>query len=74
MALLRKVRGPRAHAQLIGGEVSLLSPDDHAATLQIMRSYGREPMSMSHGERADEACGAGRRASTRLTPLAQNYP
>ncbi len=50
MALLRRVRGPRAHAQLIGGEVSLLSPDDHAATLQIMREHGREPMSMSHGD------------------------
>ncbi len=28
MALLRERRGPRAHAQLIGGEVSLLPPDD----------------------------------------------
>lgn len=50
MALLRRVRGPRAHAQLIGGEVSLLDPDDHAAALQIMRRYGREPMSMTHGD------------------------
>ncbi|MGB3185146.1 MAG: hypothetical protein WBG36_04570 [Ornithinimicrobium sp.] len=50
MRLLRSIRGPRAHAQLIGGEVSLLSPDDHAATLQIMREHGREPMSMSHGD------------------------
>ncbi|MDQ4093413.1 MAG: radical SAM domain-containing protein [Actinomycetota bacterium] len=50
MALLRRVRGPRAHAQLIGGEVTLLSPDDHAATLLTMRRYGREPMSMSHGD------------------------
>jgi len=50
MALLRRVRGPRAHAQLIGGEVTLLDPDDHAAALQIMRSHGREPMSMSHGD------------------------
>ncbi|MEO7261735.1 MAG: radical SAM domain-containing protein, partial [Jatrophihabitantaceae bacterium] len=50
MGLLRRVRGPRAHAQLIGGEVSLLPPDDHAATLQIMREHGREPMSMSHGD------------------------
>ncbi|MEP6797749.1 MAG: hypothetical protein ABI890_06360 [Lapillicoccus sp.] len=50
LALLRDVRGPRAHAQLIGGEVSLLTPDDHAATLQIMRAHGREPMSMSHGD------------------------
>src|SRR5690349_12815762 len=43
MALLRRVRGPRAHAQLIGGEVTLLDPDDHAAALQIMRAHGREP-------------------------------
>ncbi|MCA1695173.1 MAG: radical SAM protein [Actinobacteria bacterium] len=50
MALLRRLRGPRAHAQLIGGEVTLLSPDDHAATLLTMRRYGREPMSMSHGD------------------------
>jgi hypothetical protein len=50
MALLRRARGPRAHAQLIGGEVTLLSPDDHAAALQIMRAHGREPMSMSHGD------------------------
>ncbi|MGH3160087.1 MAG: hypothetical protein ACRDNF_26425 [Streptosporangiaceae bacterium] len=50
LGLLRSVRGPRAHAQLIGGEVSLLSPDDHAAALQIMRSHGREPMSFTHGD------------------------
>lgn len=50
MALLRRVRGPRAHAQLIGGEVTLLDPDDHAAALRIMRGYGREPMSMTHGD------------------------
>ena len=50
MALLREHRGPRAHAQLIGGEVSLLDPDDHAATLATMRAHGREPMSMSHGD------------------------
>ena len=48
--LLRARRGPRAHAQLIGGEVSLLPPDDHAATLLAMRAHGREPMSMSHGD------------------------
>ena len=36
LALLHRIRGPRAHAQLIGGEVSLLPPEDHAATLQIM--------------------------------------
>lgn len=50
MSLLRRLRGPRAHAQLIGGEVTLLPPDDHAATLLTMRRYGREPMSMSHGD------------------------
>ncbi len=50
MRLLRRLRGPRAHAQLIGGEVSLLPPDDHAAALLAMREQGREPMSMSHGD------------------------
>ncbi len=47
---LAERRGPRAHAQLIGGEVSLLEPDDHAATLLAMRAAGREPMSMTHGD------------------------
>ncbi|MBO8202258.1 radical SAM domain-containing protein [Streptomyces smyrnaeus] len=50
MALLRERRGPVAHAQLIGGEVSLLEPDDHAAALRIMREHGREPMSFTHGD------------------------
>ncbi|MFA7324570.1 MAG: hypothetical protein WC005_09445, partial [Candidatus Nanopelagicales bacterium] len=50
MAYLRARRGPRGHAQLIGGEVSLLSADDHAAVLQVMRAHGREPMSMTHGD------------------------
>ena len=50
MGLLRELRGPRAHAQLIGGEVTLLSPDDHAAALLAMRDAGREPMSMTHGD------------------------
>jgi hypothetical protein len=50
MEHLRVERGPRAHAQLIGGEVSLLSPDDHAAALLVMRECGREPMSMTHGD------------------------
>ncbi|RZT83849.1 hypothetical protein EV383_0668 [Pseudonocardia sediminis] len=54
MALLRRLRGPRAHAQLIGGEVTLLAPDDHAAALAIMREHGREPMSMSHGDLDDD--------------------
>lgn len=50
MALTRERRGPRAHAQLIGGEVSLLPPEAHAEALQTMRDYGREPMSMTHGD------------------------
>lgn len=50
MAVLARRRGPRAHAQLIGGEVTLLPPEDHAACLRIMREHGREPMSMSHGD------------------------
>jgi hypothetical protein len=50
LGLLRRARGPRAHAQLIGGEVSLLDPDDHAAALQVMREHGREPMSFTHGD------------------------
>ncbi len=50
MALLRERRGPRAHAQLIGGEVTLLDHDDHAAALQVMRDHGREPMSFTHGD------------------------
>lgn len=50
MDLLRERRGPRAHAQLIGGEVSLLAPADHAQALRVMREHGREPMSMSHGD------------------------
>ena len=54
MGLLRTLRGPRAHAQLIGGEVSLLDPDDHAETLQVMRDAGREPMSFTHGDVDDD--------------------
>ncbi|MGI8522431.1 MAG: hypothetical protein ACR2K3_03840 [Nocardioides sp.] len=50
MRLLEQARGPRAHTQLIGGEVSLLDPEDHAAALAAMRRHGREPMSMSHGD------------------------
>lgn len=50
MAYLRRRRGPRQHAQLIGGEVSLLDPDDHAAALEIMRAHGRFPMSFTHGD------------------------
>lgn len=50
MAYLASVRGPRAHAQLIGGEVTLLDPEHHAAAIAIMRRYGREPMSFTHGD------------------------
>jgi len=50
MAHLASVRGPHAHAQLIGGEVTLLDPDDHAEALAIMRRHGREPMSFTHGD------------------------
>ena len=50
MAFLERTRAPHAHAQLIGGEVSLLSAEDHAAAIEIMRRHGREPMSFSHGD------------------------
>ena len=50
MAFMRTVRGTGQHAQLIGGEVSLLSPDDHARALQAMQRNGRKPMSMTHGD------------------------
>jgi hypothetical protein len=54
MVYLREHRGPAAHAQLIGGEVSLLPPDDHAAALMAMRANGRRPMSMTHGDFDEE--------------------
>ncbi len=50
MAYLRAERGPGQNAQLIGGEVTLLEPDDHAGALQAMIDHGRKPMSMSHGD------------------------
>jgi hypothetical protein len=50
MAHLRAVRGPGQHAQLIGGEVTLLGPEDHAAALATMLAHGRKPMSMTHGD------------------------
>ncbi len=50
MAYLRATRGTGQHAQLIGGEVSLLDPDDHAAALATMIRHGRKPMSMTHGD------------------------
>ncbi|WP_454853632.1 hypothetical protein [Promicromonospora soli] len=54
LAYLRQARGPRAHAQLIGGEVTLLDPDTHAEALLIMRRHGREPMSFTHGDVDEE--------------------
>ena len=54
MAQLRAQRGPGQHAQLIGGEVTLLAPEDHAAALATMRRHGRKPMSMTHGDFDDE--------------------
>jgi hypothetical protein len=50
MALLRRLRGPGQHAQLIGGEVTLLGPEDHARALLAMIRHGRKPMSMTHGD------------------------
>ena len=50
MAHLRTVRGPGQHAQLIGGEVTLLGPEAHAEALLAMQRHGRKPMSMSHGD------------------------
>lgn len=54
MGFLRSTRGPVAYAQLIGGEVSLLDPQDHAAALDAMRAEGRVPMSFSHGDFDDD--------------------
>lgn len=50
MAYLRQVRGPGQHAQLIGGEVTMLGAEDHAAALQAMLRHERKPMSMTHGD------------------------
>ena len=50
MRMLRSLRAPFAHAQLIGGEASLLEPDDHAEAIAAMREAGREPMSFTHGD------------------------
>ncbi|HET9073555.1 MAG TPA: hypothetical protein VFN48_03170 [Solirubrobacteraceae bacterium] len=50
MALLRRERGTGQHAQLIGGEVTLLGPEAHAEALLTMERHGRKPMSMSHGD------------------------
>lgn len=51
MSTLSELRGPHGHCQLIGGEVSLLPAEDHAAALEVMRFYGRlTPMSFTHGD------------------------
>ena len=50
MAYLLQERGPGQYAQLIGGEVSLLPPDDHAAALEAMHAAKRVPMSFTHGD------------------------
>jgi MoaA/NifB/PqqE/SkfB family radical SAM enzyme len=50
MAYLRTRRGPGQNAQLIGGEVTLLDPVDHARALKAMEAHGRKPMSMTHGD------------------------
>lgn len=50
MSYFERTRATHAHAQLIGGEVTLLDAADHASALTIMRRYGREPMSFSHGD------------------------
>ncbi len=54
MASFRKVRGPGQHAQLIGGEVTLLGPEAHARTLEVMQDHDRKPASMTHGDFDDD--------------------
>ena len=50
MAYLREQRGVDQHAQLIGGEVTLLGAEAHAQALLSMQRHRRKPMSMSHGD------------------------
>lgn len=50
MQLLHDSRGSAAHCQLIGGEVSLLDPNDHVLALETMRFFGRIPMSFTNGD------------------------
>ncbi len=50
MKYMNDQRGFGQFAQLIGGEVSLLDPEDHAACLATMRELGRMPMSFTHGD------------------------
>lgn len=50
MKYLSSKRGWGTYAQLIGGEVSLLDPTDHAGAIASMRAHGRIPMSFTHGD------------------------
>lgn len=54
MEHFRQVRGPGQHAQLIGGEVTLLGPENHARALEVMQRHGRKPASMTHGDFDDD--------------------
>ena len=50
MQFMQQTNATTTYAQLIGGEVSLLEPRDHAEALAIMHRYGRKPMSFTHGD------------------------
>jgi hypothetical protein len=50
MRYLQEQRGSGVHCQLIGGEVSLLDADDHGRALEVMRRFGRIPMSFTNGD------------------------
>ena len=50
MQYMEEKRGRGVHAQLIGGEVTLLGAQAHAEALVIMSKAGRLPMSMTHGD------------------------
>ena len=50
MEYFRRVRGPGEHAQLIGGEVTLLGAENHARALEVMQRHDRRPASMTHGD------------------------
>lgn len=50
MSFLQAQRGSGVHCQLIGGEVSLLDAKSHGETLEVMRKYGRIPMSFTNGD------------------------
>ena len=50
MRLLHEQRGPWAHAQLIGGEVTPARPRRPRRGARDDARWGREPMSMTHGD------------------------